>query len=120
MSPSEIANFALELLRILLGYSVTVPVTIITFCVLFRKQIGTALGRLSEVTFPGGGAKFEAKAVEEYSKSSALALRQEKEAIEKKQADLTPQQRAALKSLLDLSFSLLRLVTDFMPLVPRQ
>jgi hypothetical protein len=60
----EVAALVLEYFKVFLGFSVTVPTTILIFCLLFRSRIATALDAILEITFPGGSAKLERRTVE--------------------------------------------------------
>ena len=108
----EVAALVLEYLKVFLALSVTVPVTILIFCVLFRARIGQALGALIEVTFPGGSAKFERR----------------QEELVKYNANIGPTAKATVKSVpstistpgvVDAFLSIFTLAARLLPLIPK-
>jgi hypothetical protein len=108
----EVAALVLEYLKVFLGFSVTVPVTILTFCLLFRARISAALDALLEVTFPGGSAKFERR----------------KEALAKFNADVHRTAEATAQSapktmtapgVVDTFLSIFTLAARLLPLIPK-
>jgi hypothetical protein len=110
----EVAALVLEYLKVFLGFSVTVPVTVLLFCLLFRSRIGQALDALLEVTFPGGSAKFARS--EELVKYNADVERTA--AATAATAQKAPRTIEA-QSMVDAFLSLFTLAARLLPLIPK-
>lgn len=106
----EVARLVLEYLRVVLNYPVTVLAVVIFFLVWFKEDIQRALGRLSQVTLPGGASA----TFKDYKKAVEPQISKE---VEKAATKEVP--ASAFNVMVGLSRSLLRLVSDLLPLVPR-
>ncbi len=58
----QVWTLVLDYLKVVLGYPVTIPVLILSLCILFRERIRSALDALQELTFPGGSVKLRERA----------------------------------------------------------
>lgn len=75
---------------------------------MFKTEVQKAMVRLTGLTFPGGGSL----TFKEYAQSTEAE-------VKKLEARRTGAGGPALDAMVGLSQSLLRLVTDLLPLVPR-